>query len=46
MTTIPGYYQDPAWTPDGSRIVALRGSTRDREEAQTGFGGQTGLDVV
>ncbi len=46
MTTVPGYYQDPAWTPDGSRIVALRGSTRDREEGQTGFGGQTGLDVV
>ena len=46
LTTIPGYYQDPAWTPDGSRVVALRGSTRDREEAQTGFGNQTGLDVV
>jgi len=46
VTSIPGYYQDPAWTPDGSRIVALRGSIRDREEVQTGFGGQTGLDVV
>lgn len=46
LTTIPGYYQDPAWTPDGSRVVALRGSTRDREEAQTGFGNQTGLDLV
>ncbi len=46
VTTIPGYYQDPAWTPDGSRIVALRGSTRDREERETGFGNQTGLDVV
>jgi Tol biopolymer transport system component len=46
ITTIPGYYQDPAWTPDGSRIVALRGSTRDREERETGFGSQTGLDVV
>ncbi len=46
LTTIPGYYQDPAWTPDGQRVVALRGSTRDREEAQGGFGGQSGLDVV
>jgi Tol biopolymer transport system component len=46
LTSIPGYYQDPAWTPDGSRIVALRGSIRDREESQTGFGPQTGLDVV
>jgi Tol biopolymer transport system component len=46
LTSIPGYYQDPAWTPDGSRIVALRGSIRDREEAQTGFGAQIGLDVV
>ncbi len=46
VTSVPGFYQDPAWTPDGSRIVALRGSTRDREEAQTGFGSQTGLDVV
>jgi Tol biopolymer transport system component len=46
LTTIPGYYQDPSWTPDGERIVALRGSTRDREEGQNGFGGQSGLDVV
>jgi Tol biopolymer transport system component len=46
LTTIPGYYQDPAWTPDGQRVVALRGSTRDREEGQGGFGGQSGLDVV
>jgi Tol biopolymer transport system component len=46
LTTVPGYYQDPAWTPDGQRVVALRGSTRDREEGQNGFGGQGGLDVV
>ena len=46
LTSVAGYYQDPAWTPDGSRIVALRGSTREREESQTGFGSQTGLDVV
>jgi Tol biopolymer transport system component len=46
LTAVPGYYQDPAWTPDGSRIVALRGSIRDREESQTGFGAQSGLDVV
>jgi len=46
LTSIPGYYQDPAWTPDGDRIVALRGSTRDREEALGGFGAQSGLDVV
>jgi len=46
LTTVPGYYQDPAWTPDGSRVVALRGSIRDREVSETGFGSQSGLDVV
>jgi Tol biopolymer transport system component len=43
LTTVAGFYQDPAWTPDGSRIVALRGSTRDRDEAQNA---PAGLDVV
>ena len=46
LTSVPGYYQDPAWTPDGSRVVALRGSIRNREESETGFGSQTGLDVI
>ena len=37
------YYQDPVWTPDGSRIVGLRASTRARLES---VGGGTALQVV
>ncbi|MDQ2948617.1 MAG: amidohydrolase, partial [Acidobacteriota bacterium] len=46
LTSTPAFYQDPVWSPDGSRIVALRASTRARMEALGGFGGQAGMDVV
>jgi imidazolonepropionase-like amidohydrolase/Tol biopolymer transport system component len=28
LTTVPGLYRQPAWTPDGKRIVAIRSPTR------------------
>ena len=46
LTLTPGYFQSLAWTPDGSKIVALRASTQDRIEALGGFGEQRGFDVV
>jgi Tol biopolymer transport system component len=40
LTTLPGLYQQPAWSPDGNRIVAIRGDARNmREEASIPAGG-------
>ncbi len=33
LTTAPAYYRDMAWSPDGERIVAVRSSRRDLQEA-------------
>jgi Tol biopolymer transport system component len=41
LSTTTGLYRDPVWSPDGSRIVALRGNAYDRESA-----GQLDLDLV
>ena len=39
-------YSNPAWSPDGSKIVALRGNAYDRENSEFD-GGQTGnADLV
>lgn len=46
LTQVAGYYQNPVWTPDGTKIVALRASTQARIEALGGFGEQSGLDLV
>jgi Tol biopolymer transport system component len=34
-----GYYQTPAWSPDGRRIIAIRASARDLREAIDPFVG-------
>ncbi|MEM7080863.1 MAG: hypothetical protein AAF513_19775, partial [Pseudomonadota bacterium] len=46
VTTQPGHYQYPVFTPDGKRIVALRGSTGNRMSRGGGFGPVRGADVV
>jgi Tol biopolymer transport system component/imidazolonepropionase-like amidohydrolase len=39
LTRVAAFYSDPAWSPDGSRIVALRGSQYMRDQAPEEFGG-------
>ncbi len=43
LTTAPAYYQQLAWSPDGDRIVAVRSSRRNVQEAIDPFIG-LGLD--
>jgi Tol biopolymer transport system component len=43
LTTAPAYYQQLAWSPDGRRIVAIRSSRRNVQEAVDPFIG-LGLD--
>ncbi len=44
LTTTSGYYQQIAWSPDGSRIVAMRSATRNVADAIDPFIGN-GLDA-
>jgi Tol biopolymer transport system component len=48
LTKIAAFYRDLAWSPDGTRIVALRAARQSRVEMQSEFGSQVGvpLDVV
>jgi len=46
LTRVAGFYQVPEWSPDGSRVVALRASRQERVEAEGGFGGQPGMDLI
>ena len=43
LTRVPAYYQQLAWSPDGSRVVAIRSSRRNIQEAIDPFIG-FGLD--
>jgi Tol biopolymer transport system component len=47
LTTVPSFYSDPIYTPDGSRIVVVRGPRVERMEdfSASGTGGQ-GLDLM
>jgi Tol biopolymer transport system component len=40
------FYTHPAWSPDGRRIVALRGSGYERQVRESDFGPVTGSDVI
>ena len=42
----PGFYSDPAFSPDGKRIVALRASSHDRLLREFDYGPPPGADVV
>ncbi len=46
LTTVPAYYRDPVWSPDGKRVVALRSSRQARVEAVSDLQSPIGLDVV
>ncbi len=40
------YYSHPVWSPDGTRIVALRGSAYERQIRESDFGPVIGSDVL
>ena len=46
LTRTAALYSNPAWTPDGSRIVATRQAGRDLVEASGNGGGGAGGDFV
>jgi Tol biopolymer transport system component len=46
LTPVSAFYSDPAWTPDGSRIVALRSTIHERLTRRIDFGQVTGLDLI
>ena len=47
LTTDPAFYTDPVFSPDGKRIVALRGNAYQRRQTFSEFGGlRIPLDLV
>ncbi len=46
LTETTALYTNPAWTPDGERIVATRGAARELREASGIFFGPLGGDFV
>ena len=46
LTTVPAFYSDPVWAPDGSRIVALSSTLHERLTSPVDFEQVTGLDVI
>jgi Tol biopolymer transport system component len=47
LTRVPAFYTDLVWSPDGGRIVALRGNAFMRNQTFSEFGGlRIPLDVV
>src|SRR5262249_32787843 len=46
LTSLPAFYRDPAWTADGSQIVALRAARQQRLEGLMAFGPPPGLDLI
>ena len=46
LTQAPGHYSDPVFSPDGQRIVALRGSGHARLQREFDYGQAPGADLV
>ena len=46
LTERPGFYSDPAFSPDGERIVALRATSHERLQREFDFGMPTGADLI
>ncbi len=46
LTEHAAFYADPAWSPDGGRIVALRAASYDRLYREHDFGAPVGADLV
>ena len=46
LTERPGFYSDPAFSPDGERIVALRATSHERLQREFDFGTPTGADLI
>jgi len=41
-----GVYSNPAWSPDGTKIVALRGNAYDRENSEFDGGQTANADLI
>jgi imidazolonepropionase-like amidohydrolase/Tol biopolymer transport system component len=46
LTTTAALYANPAWSPDGQRIVATRSAARELQESSDGMFGPLGGDFV
>lgn len=46
LSTLPAYYRDTAWSPDGERVVVIQAAARDVQENLGGFGGGLAQEVV
>ncbi len=46
LTRLPAFYRDPVWSPDGSRIVALRAPRLERIERPFDFGAGLLADLI
>ena len=46
LTRVPAYYRDPAWSPDGQRIVALRAPRIAHVEEFDEFGHLGAMDLI
>lgn len=46
LTRVAAFYSDPVWSPDGTRVVALRAGAYDRFSQPEDFGAAPGMDLV
>jgi Tol biopolymer transport system component len=46
LTRVAAFYSDPVWSPDGTRVVALRAGAYDRFSKPIDFGPSPGMDLV